>query len=135
MAEWITFIGSRQLETGEWTDKQDFREPIVRCQDCKFYEKYDDETWCETFDFVTLTDISNGFCAWGEKKQGGEISELKPCPFCGGEFTQVRYMGLDRYPSAFQNGYRGECCDCGAVTRAFETEAEAMNAWNTRAVE
>lgn len=44
------------------------REEIVRCRDCQFYEKYDDETWCETFDFVTLTDISNRFCAWGEKK-------------------------------------------------------------------
>lgn len=60
-------------------------------------------------------------------------NELKPCPFCGSQYTQVRYMGLKHYPSAFENGYRGECCDCGAITRALETETGAANAWNTRA--
>jgi len=44
------------------------REEIVRCRDCKFYGKYDGEEWCEMFDFVTPMDISNKFCAWGEKK-------------------------------------------------------------------
>lgn len=59
--------------------------------------------------------------------------DLKPCPFCGGQYTQVRFMGLKGYPSAFESGYRGECCDCGALTRAFRTEAGAANFWNTRA--
>lgn len=59
-------------------------------------------------------------------------NELLRCPFCGSQYTQVRFMGLKHCPSAFQDGYRGECCDCGAITRAFGTEAEAIKAWNRR---
>lgn len=62
-------------------------------------------------------------------------TELKPCPFCGSKYTQVRYMGGKwQEPSAFSSGYRGECCGCYAVTAAYDTEAEAMAAWNARAV-
>ena len=61
-------------------------------------------------------------------------SELKPCPFCGSKYTQVRYMGGKwQEPSAFSSGYRGECCGCYAVTAAYDTEADAMRAWNARA--
>lgn len=62
------------------------------------------------------------------------MSELKPCPHCGSTYTQTRYMGLpcDR---GFEQGWRGECCNCGALTRAFATESEAIDAWNTRHVE
>lgn len=53
--------------------------------------------------------------------------ELKPCPFCGSEHTQVRYMGGKwQEQSAFSSGFRGECCDCGVI------EAEAARAWNAR---
>lgn len=58
-----------------------------------------------------------------------------PCPFCGSKYTQVRYMGGKwQEPSAFESGYRGECCDCYAITAAYPTEAEAIVAWNSRAV-
>lgn len=58
---------------------------------------------------------------------------LLPCPFCGDEYAQVRYMGGKWHePSAFDSGYRGECCGCGAITAACDTEAEAIAAWNTR---
>lgn len=61
------------------------------------------------------------------------MGELKPCPFCGSKYTQVRYMGGKwQGPSAFSSGYRGECCGCYAVTAAYDTEAEAIDAWNTR---
>lgn len=61
-------------------------------------------------------------------------TELLPCPFCGVEYTQVRWIGFkDKSNGAFDAGYRGECCDCGALTRAYDTEAEAIEAWNTRA--
>lgn len=60
------------------------------------------------------------------------MSKLLSCPFCGSTYTQARYMGLpaDR---GFEQGWRGECCDCGALTRAFDTQAGAVNFWNTRA--
>lgn len=62
------------------------------------------------------------------------MDKLKPYPFCGSKFTQVRYMGVKWLePSAFSSGFRGECCDCYAVTAAYDTEAEAVAAWNARA--
>lgn len=60
------------------------------------------------------------------------MEKLKPCPFCGGEFTQVRYIGLSK-DSAFKRGYRGECCDCFAITKACTDPAEAAAVWNARA--
>ena len=60
--------------------------------------------------------------------------KLLPCPSCGSKYAQVRYMGGKwQEPSAFDSGYRGECCDCGLITAAFDTETEAVAAWNTRA--
>lgn len=60
--------------------------------------------------------------------------ELLPCPFCGSKYTQVRYMGGKwQEPSAFDSGYRGECCDCGVITAAYGTADEAIAAWNHRA--
>lgn len=44
--------------------------------------------------------------------------ELKPCPFCGGEArSHVECVG---------------CIRCGCETDDFQTEAEALEAWNKR---
>lgn len=59
---------------------------------------------------------------------------LLSCPFCGSRYTQVRWIGFkDKSNGAFESGFRGECTECFALTRAFSTEAEAIAAWNTRA--
>ena len=61
-------------------------------------------------------------------------TELLTCPFCGSNFCETKYLGGQwQEPNAFESGWRGECSDCGALTRAFPTEAEAIEAWNTRA--
>lgn len=56
------------------------------------------------------------------------MDELKPCPFCGGEaeiLTAESMHGGNLY---------GVMCDCCAGRAdVYDTEAEAIEAWNTRA--
>ena len=53
------------------------------------------------------------------------MSELKPCPFCGGEAELMvgKYYGTKWV----------ECKTCHAESDAFDTRAEAIDAWNRRA--
>ena len=59
------------------------------------------------------------------------MSELKPCPFCGGD-----YLAIGCYPNIDEpECFTVECAICGARGSEEHTEAEAIDAWNTRAVE
>ena len=55
------------------------------------------------------------------------MSELKPCPFCGGE---ARTSG-ERFENTILSWVF--CSSCGAAGGYRHTEAEAITAWNTRA--
>ena len=75
------------------------------------------------------------------------MSELLPCPFCGGEaYVHEHYScpGYDRngkYPNYEPIGYAVGCMtlDCRGKREntgfMYNTEAEAIEAWNTRADE
>ena len=55
------------------------------------------------------------------------MADLKKCPFCGSEAK------IDK-PSRGAPGWQVFCTKCEAVaTDVFGSEAEAMEAWNTRA--
>lgn len=54
------------------------------------------------------------------------MSELLPCPFCGGE-ASVERIGGNGYYFVACSGLN--CCDSALA----DTEAEAIAAWNTRA--
>lgn len=57
------------------------------------------------------------------------MDKLKMCPFCGGEADCNNN-------SLMQGGkfkWSVECCGCGVITSAFNTEEEAIEAWNRRA--
>ena len=56
------------------------------------------------------------------------MSELKRCPFCGGE-VWFKIAELD----AFRNVYSFLCKDCDMeIIYPYSNEEEAINAWNTR---
>ena len=53
-----------ELKSGEINRLQEIRERVTRCRDCKFYE----EGGCTLLDFA-ISDMANGFCAWGEPRE------------------------------------------------------------------
>ncbi len=55
------------------------------------------------------------------------MTELKKCPFCGGEAKEILILGRDGV----------SCVECGAMFRAeWEEEAkDVVNRWNNRATE
>ncbi len=56
------------------------------------------------------------------------MEELKLCPFCDGEARLRRpYIGNAKH------GYSFHCTACYVSTKVYETEAEAITAWETRA--
>lgn len=57
------------------------------------------------------------------------MSDLKPCPFCGGEAIILK---ADQYHQ-FPNTHYISCRDCTAGIGPLDTEAEAIEAWNRRA--
>ena len=56
--------------------------------------------------------------------------ELKPCPFCGGDNASQFFHADTGYGAS----WHVECLakDCGAGTSFYDTEAEAIAAWNRR---
>ena len=61
------------------------------------------------------------------------MAKLKPCPFCGGE-AEVDI--LEHQYRGFPKTYGVMCLNCNCGTDwFFETEEEAVAAWNRRAEE
>lgn len=54
-------------------------------------------------------------------------TELKPCPFCGGEAKIRDFSTPDLEPEIGVF-----CTNCRGQTFVYETEAEAIEAWNRR---
>jgi len=64
-----------------------------------------------------------------KKEKGGNMSELKPCPFCGG------YAHLDKAYSYFRDIviYCEECDTVFTLDDCNATAEDIVNAWNRRA--
>ena len=52
-------------------------------------------------------------------------TNLKPCPFCGGEAKCIEFYGL----------YHVICCNCHIAGKDCPTRESAVSAWNTRQIE
>ena len=56
------------------------------------------------------------------------MSELMPCPFCGGEGCIKRHEFI-----GYADTFGVVCLDCGAETRQFFADKKtAIDAWNRR---
>lgn len=66
------------------------------------------------------------------------MSELKPCPFCGGEDTHLHRELLqpsNRQPGKTRYAYFGRCRGCGSqggMCAGFQNQERAIKAWNAR---
>lgn len=66
------------------------------------------------------------------------MSELKPCPFCGGKAEYKTYMSQPTLFSSSKRHIYYICGDCEAQTKAFResvhysAEEKAAEAWNRR---
>lgn len=64
-----------------------------------------------------------------------EVSELKPCPFCGGEACKAFRSGrTGRTPVTQSRWFRGavKCSSCGVATPEKANPEAAVKSWNTR---
>lgn len=55
------------------------------------------------------------------------MTDLKPCPFCGGEAVAMHIANF--------NWHSVMCDSCMAETMDYGTDEEAVAAWNTRAAD
>ena len=60
------------------------------------------------------------------------MSELKPCPFCGGEAILKHHATRELFRKQLQYSYV-QCCTCNIRTEIVHTDAEAIIKWNRRA--
>ena len=62
------------------------------------------------------------------------MADMKPCPFCGSPWVQVRWTGFrNAKPSGFTPGLYAECTDCFALKGPYSEKEDAEYAWNRRA--
>lgn len=57
-----------------------------------------------------------------------DMTELKNCPFCGESVSMKPWR--DKW--CFEHSPKSECLFTAADEQLFETETEAITAWNTR---
>ncbi|HGE6051127.1 TPA: Lar family restriction alleviation protein [Vibrio cholerae] len=56
------------------------------------------------------------------------MSDLKPCPFCGGKVEFDQYVGY-----SLDSSFDAIVCECGVYMRQFkESDREMIEKWNTR---
>ena len=61
------------------------------------------------------------------------MTELKPCPFCGGEAVVVEeYLSEEADASADEITYFVSCGLCASRTDNYATKKRAIEAWNNR---
>ena len=57
---------------------------------------------------------------------------LKPCPFCGGDAVNNSHVSCDCCGKPYTGEVACVSPNCGAMVNHFDTDSEAIKAWNTR---
>lgn len=116
----------------EWNTVLDQSQPIVRCSDCKHYERDEIGECCTLLDFVTMG-MACKFCAWGERTDN-RTTELLPCPFCGGEakVNTLKWVGGYTATALCKNEPNAHYIDTWDEDEAKAVE-RITKAWNRRA--
>ena len=65
------YIMDRQYDVANGTFSNVKREEIVRCRDCKYYDRYPNDYVCVCYRFDNEQPIvePDGFCAWALRKE------------------------------------------------------------------
>jgi len=68
------YIMDRQYDVANGTFSNVKREEIVRCRDCKYYDRYPNDYVCVCYRFDNEQPIvePDGFCAWALRKEVDE---------------------------------------------------------------
>ena len=69
--------------------------------------------------------------AWATNCEN-ELPNIKPCPFCGGEDVSVDAGYWDAHGARCEIGCENPQCEVHPCSDLYPTEAEAIEAWNTR---
>lgn len=61
------------------------------------------------------------------------MKKLKPYPFCGNKAMMIKMRYHDELPFVYSVECANSICSCKPSTLDYETEEEAIEAWNRRA--
>ena len=75
-----------------------------------------------------LADTGRMVCEKCEKPK----TELKPCPFCGGEAILKHYATKELFRKQLRHSYV-QCCICNIRTELAYTDTEVIIKWDRRA--
>ena len=86
--------------------------------------------WCHERNLALITETRKRWYETVQPEQRGndEVSDLKPCPFCGGEAIMQQHRIDKRYTETWIY-----CKDCFEQTRPYFSVKEAIEEWNRRA--
>jgi hypothetical protein len=104
---------------------------MTTCQLCN--RETDNSAFCSTCEprASRVADVDSQAVVRKTNQVDMQGNMLKPCPFCGS--PDGMHIDNDGRPSCFPVRQWWVFCECGVETGRYNTEDEAINAWQSRA--